>query len=558
MTVDVSPDTLVYRTFMASPDVHSIFASVRKVTGAWLEQKYGQVPLTSGVHHLRDDAVLTRLAAYVADGTEQALRLELRENKPEATWRTTITAGLADTSGALVAVTLEAFPNDGRALTPRRPRVVRDLVGELRAHDGLARLSQQPLEVPAARATNLVDVLCDPKRSLPVLVAARPVRETPLWSDRMHRLLPGCAGTASLYLLPDEEAVDALRDQIGSHHYVAPGALRTFLPAVDPAWAPDGRRHRYLTRTRLSDPTDHAWKAVTPTVQRIVTRVPIPEALRALVFPDAGQVQQQRRREALRLNHAANIDALTTTVNDLEQLLAIADQEIDDLRAARDLSDKRAEAQEQQLRHVQRQADSDLEDALAALDEAEQAHAEAAELRLRLLRSGPVETPTVEHQDGVPNSFEELWGRLGAFTRIVVTAPRPTALLLDEADRGRLFAAKTWKALRALDDYAHTLAEFKGTFYQYCQSGLPGSKWPVKQVAMAESGITMEMYGDERLFQVPVEVDMTGRLAMQAHLRIAEAGTTSPRLYFHDDRRGVTGTVIVGYIGPHLTNTRTN
>jgi hypothetical protein len=48
---------------------------------------------------------------------------------------------------------------------------------------------------------------------------------------------------------------------------------------------------------------------------------------------------------------------------------------------------------------------------------------------------------------------------------------------------------------------------------------------------------------------------------MLAHLKIAEGGgPLAPRVYFHDDTRGPTGRVHIGFIGPHkyMENTRTN
>jgi len=35
-------------------------------------------------------------------------------------------------------------------------------------------------------------------------------------------------------------------------------------------------------------------------------------------------------------------------------------------------------------------------------------------------------------------------------------------------------------------------------------------------------------------------------------------GTISPRIYFYDDSRGVTGKVVVGYRGSHLTSRKTS
>ncbi|MGW4898389.1 hypothetical protein ACWEQL_40040 [Kitasatospora sp. NPDC004240] len=97
-----------------------------------------------------------------------------------------------------------------------------------------------------------------------------------------------------------------------------------------------------------------------------------------------------------------------------------------------------------------------------------------------------------------------------------------------------------------------------GGFYQHCTSDRPGAvNWPHKQYAPAESETTMNKWGEERIFAVPIEVDPSGRKEMQAHLKIDSKGSTSPRVYFLDDTKGVTSQVIVGYIGPHLTNTKT-
>jgi hypothetical protein len=62
----------------------------------------------------------------------------------------------------------------------------------------------------------------------------------------------------------------------------------------------------------------------------------------------------------------------------------------------------------------------------------------------------------------------------------------------------------------------------------------------------------------QREFSVPPEIDASGGVFMGAHVRIgaSAAGQISPRLYFHD-ATAQTGAVYVGYLGRHLTNTRT-
>ncbi|WP_328623751.1 hypothetical protein OHA88_43695 [Streptomyces sp. NBC_00353] len=244
--------------------------------------------------------MLTNQAAYLADGAEHAIRLQLREDKPDATWRTTVTGIVeSEDSYALVAVSLEVFPNAEVPL-PGRPRLVRDLVRDLKPVDGPASLTLHPQSVNAEATDTLIDVLCDPIRRRPVIVAAKPLYPDQLWTERMGIAMPLCAGAASLYLLADTEAVEAFRAVIGEYHRVAPGSVRTFLTEVDPAWPKDASRHRFLTMARMSDPQDSAWRGLPRAVHRLSTEVPLPEALRgALWFPDDGQRHRKERQAAL-------------------------------------------------------------------------------------------------------------------------------------------------------------------------------------------------------------------------------------------------------------------
>ncbi|EXU69486.1 ethyl tert-butyl ether degradation protein EthD [Streptomyces sp. PRh5] len=124
-------------------------------------------------------------AAYDDAGTESATRLQLREDKAEATWRTTVTAARSAAGTGAVCVDLECFSNTTQTLRPSKSRLVRDLVGELEPRDGVSRLSVNALRVTHDRVNQLVDVLCAPERQLPVVVAARPVQPDPLWSKRV-------------------------------------------------------------------------------------------------------------------------------------------------------------------------------------------------------------------------------------------------------------------------------------------------------------------------------------------------------------------------------------
>lgn len=61
----------------------------------------------------------------------------------------------------------------------------------------------------------------------------------------------------------------------------------------------------------------------------------------------------------------------------------------------------------------------------------------------------------------------------------------------------------------------------------------------------------------ERTFRVPADVDPRGRIEMWAHFAPTGGGQTAPRMHYYADTRN-THKVYIGYIGPHLTNTKTN
>ncbi|MBW5480968.1 hypothetical protein [Streptomyces bambusae] len=557
---------LAHRTALTVPDGSATLPDVRRITGTWLNEKFHrEIPIASGLHHLDGKRLLLSQVAYRADGTERAMRLQLREDLDEATWRTTVTAvadggpgtGTGPGPGpAAVSVGLECFVNPGYAVEPARPRVVELLVAGLRCQDGPVRLTLAPIPTAAQDIGALIEVLCDPDRQRPVIVAAAPRHPEPVWWRGLDKAMRKAAGAASSYLLDDTAAVDAFR-QAAEHHRVAPGAVRTFLPEVDPAWPADGPRHRYSTVARLTDPRSGSWNNIVRIVQRMSTEAALPAPLSTLVFPEEDQ-RRDDRRAALDTRAVSNeVDGLRRKVAELSALLEIADEEITELQNGEKLLQRTSASLDSDLRALRARADSDLEDHLQALEEVERARAEADMLRSRLARQGRLEeTVIVDAPPGLPAGFEELWDRCGEFENIIVSALPAPALALDETDRARVWAGKTWTALRALDRYGRDAREgFKGGFYEHCQS--EQSCWPVKKVTMVESDTTMSQYGTERHLPVPTQYAPSGRAEMQPHLKIDSKGE-SPRIHFLDDTKGSTGKVIVGYIGKHLTNTRTN
>ena len=74
------------------------------------------------------------------------------------------------------------------------------------------------------------------------------------------------------------------------------------------------------------------------------------------------------------------------------------------------------------------------------------------------------------------------------------------------------------------------------------------------KIAMHEAETTKrntELVAD-RLFPIDILVEPSGQMVMLAHIKIqAKGGGIIPRLYFHDDTKGRTQKIHVGFIGPH-------
>lgn len=215
---------------------------------------------------------------------------------------------------------------------------------------------------------------------------------------------------------------------------------------------------------------------------------------------------------------------------------------------------------QEQLQDAEAARETEMEDHLLTLGELEHARAEADALRALLLKQSRYQevAAATEALLDLPASFAELWQRLDVFAHVEVTADRRIALSLDEHTAGRTWAAKAWQGLCALESYAeHRKNGFVGGFHQFCQRPPAGARaYPSSQLAMTETEATMGAHGRERLFP-----GVGGaRVEMQAHLKLAGRGNVCPRVHFRDDLagKGASGLVIVGYIGPHLTNRRTN
>ena len=141
--------------------------------------------------------------------------------------------------------------------------------------------------------------------------------------------------------------------------------------------------------------------------------------------------------------------------------------------------------------------------------------------------------------------------------RVIIPDAAPKEIEALEADeKSADWAREILRGLEALQAYAEEAEHFTGGFWEWCEHSNHPDTWNAspQKLAMSESD-TVKNDGRlwrTRRFLVSTEVEPNGYKHMEAHLKISEGGGQHiPRLYFHDDAKGRTAAMHVGFIGPH-------
>lgn len=242
---------------------------------------------TPGRHRVGGGAVLT-LTEAAEPGRFKAVRYRLKE-APRAGvhWYTSLSfvslsrrpdKELHEHGYFLIEVSARgsdpATPIDERVRTPDLTGLVLDAVT---ATDGPARLTTSPQSVGVRAVDDLINVLCDPGRRMPAVVAVPGDGDDPeVWRERFTQATRYLHGIASLYLL-DDEAAHKLNKEFEYHWTTA--ALRTFHTMVDPASREDGERHPVLKGDRLDHEMDAAQAILTHRIRAATAATPLPEPL---------------------------------------------------------------------------------------------------------------------------------------------------------------------------------------------------------------------------------------------------------------------------------------
>ncbi len=466
----------------------------------------------------------------------------------------------------------EASATDVRGPRMQPPPLIKALLEETTGHDGMATLTNGPQRVTEAGLDLLIDILCDTERQVPVVVISRHPRKDPdEWAELARDLTADLVGVAAVYELTREATERLDLDPAFEDHKVFGGAVRTYLPGVDPASPDDARRHRVLTAARILEDPGRARKVLTALPWELARTRPLPEPLQRVeadgiaVERDAAVILQtvpmQKRPKQSANGQTGLLEGERTT--ELEKALAETLAEVARYKEEWREAKARSGKAEERAYAADRRAEAEILDHDATRAELDEALDQVRRLQGELVAAGLVERAyaAVPEEERTPRllSVSELRPYLARLKRVRVEIDWEVAERLDDNFKAATWAAKAWRALRALDDYAAARAgaEFDRDFHAYCRQPPPGRTGiSANAVAITESDDTRQnrRFAQARLFPVPVEVHPEGRVHMWAHIKLDSAGRTAPRIHFFDDTAGPTGLVHVGYIGPHLPN----
>ena len=551
----------IYRMAVASGHAHRDTVSLAgQQVRHWLKAQHYEDPgAEDGRHRVGPQAVMDCALKDRVRGAggakESVARWRLREFTPQGIWQTSLIISTPQGGPTWVRLDAEQLPVRGTSATKAPvPALARGLLDVISAtegtHAGAARLHGMPTVIERGDVDEVLDELCDPERRMPIVVASTPPRaDFEEWlAETVDPLLRGCAGLAVLYALSPGAERDFNRAL--EHHRVYGGAVRTYLPGLDPAWAPEAQRHRVMGRHTLDTDLRRAAGLLAWLPRRLAVQSPLPDALTGL---------PPLRARGLRDNaqSAAEIDE----VQPGSLLVDHHEEEAHEERArAEELQEVRRWLRDAEERESQLAAEYDEQ-----YSELREARTQVRSLRGRLAEAGradELETTTVpEGTRDDPVSFAELVDRMDEFPRLAFTGDPRLARELDDQTDHPTWVRMAWDALLALEDYAAAAVHGAsgGDFRRWCEN-TPAEchVFPPRKVIRDESRTvrTNGKWKGERELPVPVEVSPTGKVFMGAHLRIGGGGT-APRLHYHDDCSG-TGRIYIGYIGLHLHNTRTN
>lgn len=574
-------------------------SGVAETFGEWLGQRKGIAldPHDDVDAHEPDRRVEVR---HETDSGRRYLKALLVEASPVGEWRSEL---LASNDGW---IDLNVSNSEGRFASV--PNLAKDLLAKLPLGDGRMGLTDQPITVLPEEVDDLVETILDEDRRGLVFVAGSGTEQGVLapFAERLPRWTGQIHGLGQAYLLVPE-ATAAFNERMGAFG-VRPWSLRTYYPSVDETDIEDSRRHRYLmtaTLSRLSPAAvgnllgsvarahaaSHADEPDVIRVRRIFERratervvdglrpeqqvtppepvseakaapevetaskaeevTPVPSAerptsgalerllglVRSILGIDDVTEETLRARVAREQRLAASAVEATTLIEDQQDSIFVLEDDLGQARRA--LEDAQLDEAElhEQLDHL-RGENRWLRERLHASKDYEGAHGVPTDPQVEERPQGLVDVATALLEDAVP--------------RVVFCGDIERTIEVQVADTVGNAARTAWDACRTLGDYAAAVVDegYEGGFDHYLRQSGRSTRLTAARHAVGETKATLDQFGHLRDFPVPATVDPSGVVRMVAHVKLAQIGMVSPRLYYLD-RAKQDGHIYVGYIGRH-------
>lgn len=497
----------------------------------------------------------------------QVLRVSLREPAEAGRiWTTTATAFYRSDLGGTYWVDLDCETSPDDRIPLAAPRLVRQILEEPgEPMRGPVSLSNKPFAaLGTGSGAEVAALVLDPERDIPVAVFSPDSRvSVSVNAERAAHAATTLAGVASVHVL-SPAACDAFNASLADGFRVYGGAVRMYQPGVDLADPANAVQHRFFPVYAFDRTARRAGQLMAARLANTQTWPDPPTQwndLRSLIMrPSEAEIAQRLSEIATeRAIPSDDAAALRAEVEELRELLVLADAERDELKKelTADVERFRRRAEELESEHIDDVAELEDRDLLnAALRQA-----------LRDLTRPPnadeadadaMEDP--EAAELTPSTSIRFGRERLKFVFIHPDAEQKVDEL-DEAYKARPWGYTTWSGLAALNSYAKAVAD--GTdaanFKTWC---MHTGAFSHHKVAYSESTtVKSGSLADRRMLPVSTDVDESGWIQMLWHLKIQEGGGMNiPRLYFHDDTRGTTKKIHVGFYGPHylMPNTKTN
>ncbi|MEX5297358.1 hypothetical protein RCG67_01085 [Kocuria sp. CPCC 205292] len=510
--------SIMYRTIWESdcedPDV--FLELTRECFSRWAVDDPAAESLVDGPHQVGHRRITLRSVADAAVSGVEGCTVDEPENAGATRWCTTVRV-IAGGGTAQIWVENSMETDDPtQKIKVGRPRVVADLL-TLSENPRLERdaLCDTPRAITADDVNDFVSMLSDGERRLPVIVFTEPFQNSGgRWKQLAQQTAQRSMGVAAVAVL-DQEAVSRFRAEFGDLA-VWGGGIRTYAPRLVNSPA-DARRHRFIPAAEMRENDNWVVDRLVGTVAQLSTRRRVPGAFS--VFLSDQQAISENELTDLRYQWEFELelekDDHATTQFELGRVSGHLERIVQTLR-------------ESNLEHVIWNAQVAPENGLP------------------------------DQVQGVTEAVVAAKKHLVDWLTIADSAPRELHGI-DTAPEAVSWGNNAYRGLRALAEYSRSCKEegFVGGFWVWCQRGGAMSvNWPAtdKKLAMSESESVMnrDKCRKSRIFDVHHDVARSGKLLMQAHLKISEGGgDLAPRIYFHDDTAGATGKVHVGFVGPH-------